>query len=159
MAKRRFFVKFDTDDLTSGFARYQKIIPPANEVFTGFQTWFFVWNDPTFTDIYFHIYSLDGTTPRKLLYTSTNTILKADLHTLEYADKGFGMLFNNVALKGGESYALVPRATGYTATSSAYLGWQLGYPDPAYTTNVPTSSVANLGRSPFKITGIVGDGL
>jgi hypothetical protein len=159
MAKRRFFVKFDTADLTSGFTRYQKIIPTNNTVLRGFQTWFFVWNNPTFTDVYFEIYSLDGTTPRKLLYTSTNSILKADLHTLAYADKAFGMLFDDVALRGGEKYALVPRATGYTATSNSYLGWQLGYPDPAYTTNVPTSSVANLGRSPFKVTGIIGDDL
>lgn len=159
MAKRRWFVTLDTADLSSGFTRYQKIIPTANTVLRGFQTWFFVWNNPTFTNIYFTIYSLQGTTPKKLLYASTNVITKAELHTLDYADKAFGMLFDDVALKGGESYALVPRGTGYTATSTAYLGWQLGYPDPAYTTNVPTSSVANLGRSPFKITGIVGDEL
>jgi hypothetical protein len=157
--KRRFFIALDTADLTTGFVRYQKIIPPSNTVLRGFQTWFFVWNNPTFTDVYFHIYSLDGTTPRQLLYTSTNLVTKADLHTLAYADKGFGMLFNDIALKGGESYALVPRATGYSATGSAYLGWQLGYPDPAYKLNVPTSSVANLGRSPFKIDGFVGDKL
>lgn len=157
MAKRRFFIKLDTADLSSGLTRYQKVIPTENTVLRGFQTWFFVWNDPTFTDIYFQIYSLQGTTPKKLLYTSTNSILKADLHTLDYADKGFGMLFDYVSLKGGESYALVPRATGYTATSNSYLGWQLGYPDPAYRTNVPLLSVTNLGRSPFKITGFIGD--
>jgi len=156
MAKRRWFVVLDTADLTSGVTRYNKIIPTNDTVLTDFQTWFFVWNDPTFVDIYFQLYSLDGITPRKLLHTSTNSILKAELHTLEYADKGCIFLFNNIALKGGQPYALVPRATGYSATSSSYLGWQLGYPDPAYKTNVPVTSVANVGRSPFKLDGFEG---
>lgn len=146
----------DTADLSSGKTVYQKVIFNSDIVLSGFQTWFVVYNNPTFTNLYFEVYSLSGTTAKKLLYTSSNVVTKAEMITHSYGIKGIPIKFDNVVFKGTDSYAFVPRGTSYTGTGSAYLAWKLAYPDPAYRTNVPLSSVANLGRSPFDISGFIG---
>jgi len=151
--------QLDTADMSGTPTVYQKVIFPRNVVIRGFQTWFVVYNNPTFTNIYFQVYSLQGTTPKKLIYTSTNVWTKAELHTLAYGIKGFGMIFDDVVFRANETYAFVPRGTSYTGNTSAHLGWKLGFPDPAYRTNVPLLSRANMGRSPYDITGFVGDDL
>lgn len=149
----------DTADLSSGKSVYQPVIFNNDVILKGFQSWFVVYNDPTFTNLYFQIYSLSGTTAKKLLYTSSNVVTKSEMITLDYGIKGIPFLFDNAIFKGTDSYALVPRATGYTASASSYLAWKFAYPDPVYRTNVPLSSVANLGRSPYDISGFIGAGL
>lgn len=146
----------EASDLTSGLSVYQKVIFNKDVILTGLQTWFVVYGNPTFTNLYFEVYSLSGTTPKKLLYTSSNVVTKAEMITLAYGIKGIPMKFNDVVFKGTDQYAFVPRGTSYAPSGSAYLAWKLAYPDPAYRTNVPLSSKANLGRSPFDITGFIG---
>jgi len=146
----------DTADLGSSGTVYQKVIFNKDLVLRSMQTWFIVYNNPTFTDLYFKVYSLDGTTPKKLIYTSTNVILKADMFTENYGIKGVRFDFGDVAFRATTSYAFVPRATGYTASGSSYLAWKLAWPDPAYRTNIPLSDKSNAGRSPYDITGFIG---
>lgn len=135
---------------------YQPVKFNKNIALRYFQTWFEIHNDPTFTSISFDVYSLSGSTPKKLLYSSTNNILKASIHALPYAVKGLRFDFGDVVFKDTDWYAFVPRMVGYAPTSTKFIMWKFGYPDPAYRLNVPLTSIANAGRSPYDIPGFVG---
>lgn len=135
---------------------YQGVKFHRDVIIRAFQTWFEIHNDPTFTSISFDVYSLSGTTPKKLICSSTNFLTKAQIHTQPYAVKGLRFDLADVAFRGTDWYALVPRAVGYSPTSTSYLVWKFGYPDPAYRLNVPLGSIANAGRSPYDVTGFLG---
>lgn len=150
----------DAGDVTGApTTLYQPVKFNRDIVLRYFQTWFEIHNDPAFDSISFDVYSLSGSTAKQLLCSSTNQILKADIHTLPYAVKGLRFDFADYSFKGTDRFAFVPRMVNYVPTSTKYIMWKFGYPDPAYRLNLPLSSIANAGRSPYDLPGFVGSEL
>lgn len=104
-------------------------------IITTIRAWFVVFNDPTFTNLSMKIYSDDNGVPKKLLHTSTNVVTKAQLITDLSGYKEAPFNFNEPVFNGNDWYHLVPFATGYTYSSSAWLGWMKDWPDPVYRLN------------------------
>lgn len=129
---------------------HQPYIPDENYIVKAFRTWFVFYNNPTFTNIYLEVWSDDNSEPGKLLHTSTNVQLKADLFTLDNAYIETWFEFDNINLKGGVTYHLIPQITGYTYSASSLVGWIRAIPEPVYTTNLPTT-LESFGEYPYLI--------
>lgn len=100
-------------------------------VFRACRTWIIIYNDPTFTSLSMKIYSNNSSgSPRKLLATSTNVQLKADVHTLPNAPKEIWFEFDYFPVQANEIYHFVLTGSGYTGSSSSHIAWVKGYPDP-----------------------------
>lgn len=140
-------------------SKFQPVIMPDNTIIKGVRTWVIVVDDPTFTDLSMQIYSNrdDGgdPSPGKLLHTSTDVRTKAQILTDNSANKEIYFSFDDVNLKGGDTYNFVLTGTGYSPTASSYLAWRIAWPDPVYTTNY-TPTVENLSRAPKFISTIIG---
>lgn len=132
---------------------FQCVKVSRNEILRAMRTWLIVYNNPAFTDLTMQVYSNDvagGNVPGALLFTSTTTHLKAEIHTLANAVKGVHFSFADKSLKAGDTYHFIPKATGYTGTASAHLAWRKGWPDPVYRTNVD-SGYSKLLVAPYMI--------
>lgn len=155
MSKRHFYERFETADLstTPNFRVYSKGTTNKNINLLYARAWLVVYENPTFTDIYFRIYSWNGSSPQKLLTTSTNAITKATLLTGSNtsAVRETYFTFNNFNMKSTDEYCFVPVATGYTGTTSSHLGWKKAFPDPVYPLTGYGSALAHkdLGRSSY----------
>jgi hypothetical protein len=139
-----------TADLSSNLRVYQKVIFNRNITVRAMRTSFIVFNDPAFTDVSFNVYSMEGNTPKKLLYQSTNVFTKAAMISDTNGIREVFFEFDNAIFKGTDSYAFVPRGTSYTGTVSSHLAWKRGWPDPVHRLNV-TSNVADIQRAPFDL--------
>lgn len=144
-----------TADMTSPNV-FQPVIPNRDMVLKAIRTTFIVYNNPTFTAVGMKIWSNNGGVPGKLLHTATNTILKADLHTLANGIKEVYFEFNLPALDEANTYHFAPYATGYTGNDTAHLAWMHGFPDGVYKTNVP-QTFENLLVRPFHMVLVGAD--
>lgn len=150
MALKVYGERLETSDLSSGLRVYQKVIFGSNIALRALRTSFVVFNDPAFTALSMNVYSMTGNTPKKLLYQSTNTFAKADVITEDHGLREIYFEFDYPVFKGTDSYAFVPRGTGYTGSVSSHLAWTRAWPDPVYRTNV-SSGVIDIMRAPFHI--------
>lgn len=145
-------------DLTDQ-SKFQPIIMPDNTIIVGVRTWVLFIDDPTFTNLSMEIYSnrtdSGSDAPGKLLHTSTDQRTKSEIFTDNSANKEIYFTFNNVNLRGGDTYNFVLTGTGYSPTSSSFIAWRLAWPDPVYTENY-TPTVENLNRAPKFISTIIG---
>lgn len=135
---------------------YQQFTPARNMVLRAARTSLIIFNNPTFTAVTMKVYSNSGGAPRSLIATSTNSQLKADLHTLNHALKSTYFEFNYLPLKADETYHMVLGISGYTGTTSAHIAWAHSYPRPAYTLNVDMT-FPKLSISPFDLEIIGAD--
>lgn len=96
------------------------------------RVWVIFYGNPTFTSLNMKLYSNStSNTPNVLLYTSTNTRLKADLFTLPYAIKETYFEFDYARLRRETRYNFVLNATGYSGPSdTSHIAWRQSYPDP-----------------------------
>lgn len=129
---------------------YQQVTFQNNYIIRGVRTWLVVYNDPAFTSINMKVYSNEGGLPRKLLYTSSNVLLKADVHTLANGVKEVYFDFDNASFRSGDSYHFVINAVGYTGSDTSHLAWMKAFPDPVYQTGL-TISFSGLLTFPYQI--------
>ncbi len=126
---------------------FQPFKPVNDLVIRAFRTKIIVFNDPVFTDLNMKIYSDDLGTPKELLHTSTNVRTKAQLHVDDNAVKETFFQFNDIVLKGGDTYHAVINGTGYSPTGTSYLAWMKSFPDPVNATGL-TINQGELGVFP-----------
>jgi hypothetical protein len=139
-----------TDTTKSALITFDK-----NEILIATRIWIVIYNNPTFTSLNMKIYSNDNGSPKKLIATSTNVQLKADVHTLDNAIKEIWFEFNKVNVKEGDSYHFVLNGSGYTGSDSSHIAWKKAFPDPVYSWGVVT--LPALGRAPYDIYCIGAD--
>ena len=141
---------YSDSDLTDATV-YQGMQFDFNVVLKAVRVWVIVYNDPTFTSLNMKIYSNQSSAPGSVLYTSTNTWAKADVHTSDYAVKELYFEFNDVALISGKMHYFVINASGYSgASATSHLAWKYAYPDPVYETGVTLDKV-KAGTYPLNI--------
>lgn len=125
-----------TTDLSTGLRVYQKRTPDTNVILRALRAGFVFYGDPTFTNLYWEIYSYNGTAPYKLLATSTTVRTKTQIITDEgledYSKRQTWWEFNYFPMKEGEVYYFVPRATGYTYADASHIALVKDWPFPAY---------------------------
>lgn len=140
--------------LTADFSStrvFQKFKPSNNMILQGVTTQIIIYNNPTFTSINMKLYANRSGSPAGLIATSTNSLLKAEIHTQAHAWKNVYFDFADFVLKADDTYHLVLSGSGYTGTASSHIAWKHSFPDPAYQTNVDMSLEA-LAISPFDLT-------
>ena len=93
-----------------------------------------------------------STTPRALIYTSTNVVTSAQMCTLANGIKEVYFEFNDAIFNSTDVYHFVPYINGYSGNStSKHLAWKHSYPDPAYQTGL-TIDWNFLLESPYDLT-------
>jgi hypothetical protein len=137
-----------TADLAAGVS--QKVRFNSNVVLRACRIWLIFYNNPALTDLTMKIYSNDGGVPRKLLHSSTTTLTKSQIITLENGVKEVYFDFNYPSFDGDDFYHFVLTGSGYTGTASSHIAWRVGWPDPVYLTNF-TPNLANCGTAPLAI--------
>lgn len=147
-----FGQRFGSGELSSA-AMFQPFKPVNDLVLRAMRTKIIVFNDPVFTDLNMKIYSDNGGSPGELIHTSTTSRTKAQLHTQDNGVKETFFQFNDVPLKGGDTYHIVINGNGYSPTSNAYLAWMKAFPDPVNSTGL-TINQGELGIFPFFLAAI-----
>lgn len=143
-----------TADASAGVS--QRVKFNSDVILKACRVWLIVYNNPSFTSMNMKIYSDRGGSPQKLLYTSTNSLTKAQIVTLANGIKEVYFEFDPQHFDGSDYYHFVLFGTGYTGTSSAHLAWKKAWPDPVHNANY-TASVENLGIAPYAIYFIGAD--
>lgn len=156
MGARVWGKPYDTGELADT-TNYQPVKMNDNIILRGLRTWLIFYNDPTVTSFNMKIYSdtTSSSTPAgvgDLLWTSTNTLTKAQIITLENGYKEIYFDFDDVNLQENTWYNFVINATGYSpgASLSSHVAWRQAFPDPVYSTNLDVE-VATLNTFPFAI--------
>jgi len=141
--------RFDAGELT-GTALSQPFTPKKDMIIKAIRTQIIVFNNPVFTNLIGQIYSTRNSIPQKLLHTSTNTLTKSAIHTLDNAVKEIFFQFNDPSFNANTEFAFVINGAGYAPTSSAYLSWKKGFPDPVNATGVTVDPI-KIVEIPFTI--------
>lgn len=132
MTWRNVVKPLSTADVASNVVSQRFRHPSKGMVIDGVVIGFAGYNDPAFGNLTMRIYSDRDGDPGKLIATSTNSRLKAAIHTLPNFLKWGGFTFNNVQLQAGVWYHLVLVPSSYTGVDASFLGWRISYPDPQY---------------------------
>lgn len=149
MAWRVWGEPITTSEATSGVS--QKVKFNTNLVLRACRVWLIFYNDPALTSATMKIYSNDSSgNPKKLLHTSTTTLTKAQMITLENGVKEVYFEFDYPTFDADDSYHFVLFLTGYTGNDSTHVAWRQAWPDPVYTTNW-TPDLINLSVAPYTI--------
>lgn len=119
------------------------------------RTWIIVVGDPTFTDLHMKMYSnqLIGSdnSPNVLIATSTNTLTKSEIITLENGVKEIYFEFDYIPCNGETLYNFVINGTGYTSpTTTSHIAWRKAFPDPVYTSGY-TPAMETVPYSPYAL--------
>lgn len=119
----------DGTDLTYS----QRFKVNSNSVVRAIRTWVVLYNNPTFTNMRMRLYENRNGVAGKVLATSTNSFVTADLLSTEvHGLKGIYFTFADVPLLGTEWYHAQILLDGYTFSDSSLVGWVKGFPDPEY---------------------------
>lgn len=141
-----------TSDLSDGVL-YCPIEPSEKTVLKACRTWVIIYGNPVFTSLSMKIYSnriVSGQpTKGKLLFTSTNVQLKADVHTLANGVKEIWFDFDYPVLRAGEFYHFVLTGSGYAPTPTAHIAWMKTFPDPFYPGVTP--NWINMNKLPYQL--------
>lgn len=143
---------FETADLT-GTSKFQSVTFGQDIILRAIRTWIIVYNNPSFTYLNMKIYSNDASsgsnTPKKLLATSTNTQLKADIHTEANAIKEIWFEFDYPVFNGADIFNIVINGVGYTYDVNSHLAWMKGFPNPVYSSGY-TPSMLTIPYAPYE---------
>ena len=149
--------KLDAPDLL-GTSKYVTFKPNKNLVLRAVRTSFIVYNDPVFTNLNAKIYTAgDNNAPGLLLYTSTDSRTKAEIHTRPNGDKSTYFTFADIPLQANTYYNVVVNGQGYIPTANSHLAWRLAFPDPVYRDPLFTYGFSNLNRCPYDLHIIAGE--
>ncbi len=159
MGWRVWGIPFESGEL-SNTSKYVSIKFNKDMILKAIRTWIIVYNDPTFTSLNMKIYSCDGSTPNgtpiKLLATSTNALIKSDVHTLANGVKEVWFEFNDLPVNGNDYYNVVLNGVGYVPTANSHLAWMQAFPDPVYRDGL-TINMTKLNRMPYALYVIGGE--
>jgi hypothetical protein len=134
----------------SNSSRHQKVEFDDNYILKAVRTWVIIYNNPTFTSLNMKVYSDNAGVPGKLLHTSTNNLLKSEIHTLDNGVKEIYFDFNEIPVRSGDIYHFVINASGYTGSETSHIAWMKAFPDPVYATGL-TVSFSNLLYLPYQL--------
>ena len=153
MALKVWHEILENADVTTGKRIFQPVNFNKNVMLRYARTWVVGYNNPTFTNLYLECYSYDQTNqvPVKLLHTSTNTQAKATIATENNFYKEIWFKFNYAPFVDTDYYCFILRATGYSYSASAYIGWAKAFPDPVYKTGLDWNRLAAATTNPFDI--------
>lgn len=140
---------FTTSELDGTSLVGQRIRFNKDIVVRGIRPQMIFYNDPTFTSLYFRIYSDRAGVPGKLLYTSSSKT-KAEIITLENGVKEPFFSFDLPTFKGTDWFHIVPIAVGYTGSDTSHIGWRKAWPDPIYRTGL-TTTYTSWASDPYMI--------
>lgn len=117
----------------------------------------FAHNPNSFTGLCLELWSDNGG-PSKLIATSTNTKVRADLLPTSdnYGICFLPFTFADIPLRAGAKYHLALKAVGYTYSSSAHLAWKHSFPDPQYRTGL-TITIVKAATMPLEFDLITAD--
>jgi hypothetical protein len=125
-----------------------------NIVLIGVRTWIVVYDNPTFTSLNMKIYSNEViagvNTPKKLLYTSINNVLKSEIMTLHNAIKEIYFEFDKVPINGNDKYNFVINGVDYSYSAGSHLAWVKAWPDPVYSDGF-TANFESLAAAPYQL--------
>jgi hypothetical protein len=127
-----------------------------NTVLLGCRIWVIVYGDPAFTDLSMKIYGDNQDAgagehyPDGLIATSTNSLTKAQIITLDNGVKEIYFDWDRVPLQANSWYNFKLIASGYSPVGTEHLAWRLGYPRYVYETNLTIQPV-KLSVLPFSI--------
>jgi len=140
--------------------KFQSIKFNKNLILRALRTWIVVYNDPIFTNLNAKIYSNEiintMNAPKKLLYTSSKSLSKSQIITLENGIKEIYFEFNYVPINGDDTYNIVINGTDYVYGLGSHLGWVKAWPDPIYREGY-TPTYENLLVAPYQVYAIGGE--
>lgn len=154
MSWRVFGERIETADMSAPFRVYMPVEFNSDFLLKAIRTWFVIYNDPVFTSIEMRIYSNRSNAPGKLITTSSNVQLKADVHTEDNAAKGIYFEWDTPkSFEAGDRYYLVPFINGYTGTEASHIAWVKAWPHAVYTTGL-SNDYESLGIDPYHVAFI-----
>lgn len=156
MGWRVFGNQLLTSDFSGSPINSQPVKFNTNTVLRGMRTWLIFYNDPVLTSAQMKIYSNRNGSPGQLLFTSTNTLTKSEIITLENGVKEIYFDFDYIPMKDLETYQFALWLNGYTGTASSHVAWMKGWPDPVYRTGY-TPTFTNLLYAPYQMYFIGAD--
>ena len=134
---------------------YQKFVPTDSMILRAIRVSLIQNNDPTYTSASLKIYSNRNGSPGALIATSTNSPTKAQLFS--GANSGITdacFIFDDVSLRGGETYHVVVNLAGYTGSDSSHIAWKNTFPSAVYRSTVDTSFTGmHLSPREFAVIG------
>lgn len=144
--------EFQTADMASPIKSFPFKFS-ENTVVKAVRTWVIAYNDPTFTSLTGHIYSVRGATksPSFLVASSINTQLKAEIvsnqHSLTEIYFEFG---TPVHLPKGNWHAFTIQGSDYTYSDSSHLAWVKGWPKSVHRDNLD-NEFSDIVLSPYQV--------
>jgi hypothetical protein len=159
MSRTIWFKSFDSGQLANNQV-FQPLRYNNNKIIRYCRAVLIFVGAPNFENLRMNVYANDenkqNPTPTQLIHISTNSWSLAELMTLDHGWKDVYFKFNDFHMRGGVYYNFVLSATGYSPTSSSYLGVELEYPNPIHRENY-TPTYVNFATSPYKIYTIGAD--
>lgn len=153
-----FADNWETGELTNT-NKFQTLQFGDDIILRAIRTWIVVINDPVFTSLNMKLYSNElisgDNTPKQLIATSTNSLTKAEIHTLANGVKEIYFEFNYIPVNGSTLYNLVINGAGYTPTENSSLAWMKAFPDPVYSGGY-TPTMETLPYAPYQLYAIGG---
>lgn len=146
---------FDSGEMSTTPHGQKFVAPSASNYELSGVRWFGVFfNDPVFTNLRLSIYTNDkeNSTYGQLIETSSDVYNLADIKdTYSYMEKGLPFSFDDIPLKAGDSYYVVPTCDTYSPVSgTSYIAWSNQWPDPVYSTGY-TATGLNMAEAPLKV--------
>lgn len=159
MARTIWFDSYESGELADT-SKFQSLKYSSNKVIRYVRAVLVFVGAPAFTSMQMKVYANDenaaNNSPSTLLHTSTNGWSYSDLMTLDHGWKDIYFKFTDFQMKAGVYYNFVINASGYSPTSSSYVGLELEFPNPIHRENY-TPTYVNWGFSPYKIYAIGDD--
>jgi hypothetical protein len=89
-----------------------------------------------------------------LIHTSSNTLTKSEIITLENGVKEVYFNFDEPTFNGNDLYNVVINGTGYVPTVNSYIAWRQSFPDTVYGGYTPSFNTLHI--APYYMSSIIG---
>lgn len=111
------------------------------------------YNNPTLTSLEMRVYTYKSQTPRQLIVTSS-VQLKSACITEANGARDIPFFFSpRHSFIGGDWYAFVLWANGYTGDETSHIAWMKDFPDPVNPTGL-TLGMEDIAGAPFRLSFI-----
>lgn len=143
----------------SNTAKFQPVTFNKNIILKAARVWIISISDPTYTSLNMKIYSSEPDSagrdkPNKLIFSSTNSVTKAQIQTLAHANKEIFFQFDDEPMQQNTKYHFVVNGVGYSPTAGTnFLAWRQGFPDPVLRTGLSTNDISlqRVNKLPYTI--------
>jgi hypothetical protein len=120
------------------------------EVIRCTRAWVAFINNPPITNLRMEVYTDNNNAKGSLLYTSTNTLTKAQMITLANGIKEIYFTFADVQLDNLNYYHFVLNGVASGMSESSCIAWKHGFPDNIYRTGL-TLAYEEMLTSPYDL--------